>query len=301
MPGVVCRPEPVEEGTAVLGGASGAPGDAAELYLDLLKRCLTRTLHPDPYRRIDPMRGTWKRGVHLAHLPLRKALARAGVELVRVTDSTDARVEGRDVPGLAETMVGLERLDSLHACMRDVLEAEVPGDLLEAGVWRGGSAIFMRAALKAYGVEERTVWAADSFEGLPPPDVERYPDDEGDTFFQNPHLAVSLGEVKENFRRYGLLDERVCFLPGWFRDTLPSAPVERIAVLRLDGDMYESTIVALEALYDKVSIGGYVIVDDYFAVPTGAGRATNDFRTQRGVREELVRIDWGSAYWKRLA
>jgi O-methyltransferase len=70
-------------------------------------------------------------------------------------------------------------------------------------------------------------------------------------------------------------------------------------VLRLDGDMYESTIVPLEALYDKVPVGGYVIVDDYFAVPTGAGRATDAFRSEHGVEDELIRIDWAGAYWKR--
>jgi len=299
MPGVVGGPEPVQYRTAVLDGASGARTDAAELYLDLLKRCLTRTLHEDPYRRIDPMRRTWKRAGYRAYLPLHKALSRAGVELVRVVGA-NGRSDGRDVPALAETMVGLERLDNLHACIRGVLEQNVPGDLLEAGVWRGGASIFMRAALEAYGDEERVVWAADSFAGLPPPDADRYPDDQGDTFYRNPHLAISVEEVAENFQRYGLLDERVRFLEGWFRDTLPHAPVDRVAVLRLDGDMYESTIVALEALYDKVLPGGYVIVDDYFAVPTGAGRATDDFRRARGIEEELVRIDWAGAYWKRL-
>ena len=273
--------------------------DASELYLDLLKRCLTRTLHFDPYQRIDPMRGTWKRRLYLLHLPLRKSLARFSVEIVRVA-RPGGRIDGRDFPAQAETMIGLKRLDNLHSCIRDVLEQGVPGDLLEAGVWRGGASIFMRAALEAYGDDERLVWAADSFQGLPAPDSENYPSDDKDTFYQNPHLAVSLDEVRTNFRRYGLLDERVQFLPGWFRETLSRAPVERIAVLRLDGDMYESTFVALEALYDKVTVGGYVIVDDYFAVPKGAGRATDDFRHQRDIQEELVRIDWGGAYWKRL-
>ena len=289
-------PEQIHESAAV--GAT-APSEAAELYLDLLKRCLTRTIHPDPYQRIDPELGTWKRRAYRAHLPLRRVLRRAGLELVRVVDPGDARAEGRDHPALAETMIGLKRLDNLHACIRNVLDEEVPGDLLEAGVWRGGASIFMAGALRAYGDEERLVWAADSFQGLPQPDTERYPLEMDDVFARNPHLAISLDEVKGNFRRYGLLDERVRFLPGWFRDTLPSAPVERLSILRLDGDMYESTIVALESLYDKVSVGGHVIVDDYFNVPEGAGRATDDFRRAREIDDELVRIDWGGAYWTR--
>jgi O-methyltransferase len=273
--------------------------EAPELYLDLLKRCLTRTLHFDPYQRIDPMRATWKRLLYQLHLPVRRLLAQFGVEIVRVA-RTGGRTDGHDFPAQAETMIGLERLDNLHECIRTVITEDVPGDLLEAGVWRGGASIFMRAALQAYGDSDRIVWAADSFQGLPPPDPEQYPSDAGDTFFQNPHLAVPLAEVEANFRRYGLLDRRVRFVQGWFRDTLPHVPLTQVAVLRLDGDMYESTLVALEALYDKVTVNGYVIVDDYYAVPTGAGRATDDFRSQRGIEEQLVRIDWGGAYWRRV-
>jgi O-methyltransferase len=80
-------------------------------------------------------------------------------------------------------------------------------------------------------------------------------------------LAVSLEQVKANFDRYGLLDDQVRFLKGWFRDTLPVAPIERLAVLRLDGDMYESPMDTLVNLYPKLSEGGYVIVDDYGAIP----------------------------------
>jgi O-methyltransferase len=285
---------------------AGAPdsrivgGGPAELYLDLLKKVLTRTIFVDRYQAIDPKRGTWKRALYAAHLPVRKALGMAGVELVRKVDSVpEYRAEGTDVPGQADTMIGLKRLDNLHHCIREVLRRRVPGDLMETGVWRGGATIFMRGALSAYGDVERCVWAADSFEGLPKPDSDRYPEDRAVPFWDNPHLAVSLEEVKANFRRYGLLDDRVRFLPGWFRDTLPEAPVSELAVLRLDGDMYESTIVALRSLYDKVSAGGYVIVDDYGAVPTGAGKAVDDFRGERGITEELVRIDSTGVYWQR--
>ena len=78
--------------------------------------------------------------------------------------------------------------------------------------------------------------------------------------------GTSYEEVRERFARYGLLDEQVRFLRGWFRDTLPSAPIERLALLRLDGDLYDSTYDTLAALYPRVSVGGYVIIDDYDAV-----------------------------------
>jgi O-methyltransferase len=223
------------------------------------------------------------------------------MELVRRRElDASARAEGRGHPPDAETMIGLRRLDNLHACIRAVLGDGVPGDLMETGVWRGGATIFMRGALAAYGDAGRRVWVADSFAGLPRGDA-RYPADADARFWRNPHLAVSLDDVRENFRRYGLLDDRVRFLEGWFRDTLPGAPVEQLAVLRLDADMYESTIVALEALYPRLEPGGFLIVDDYGALPAGAGQATDDFRAQAGIDDELVAIDWTGVFWRRSA
>jgi O-methyltransferase len=187
------------------------------------------------------------------------------------------RAEGRDWPARAQTMIGLKRLANVWECVESVLADNVTGDLIETGVWRGGTTIFMRAILKVHGVTDRLVWVADSFAGLPPPDLARYPLDRGITLHQFPQLAITLERVRDNFRRYGLLDEQVRFLKGWFRDTLPDAPIERLAVLRLDGDLYESTIQALDGLYDRLSAGGYVIVDDYGNV-AGCRQAVHDFR-----------------------
>lgn len=205
---------------------------------------------------------------------------------------------GTDFPKTAETMLTLARLDNLHGCIRDVLEKRVPGDLIECGAWRGGATIFMRAALRAYGDQDRNVWVADSFEGLPKPDDSRYPADKGSQFWNARALAVSLEEVRENFVRYGLLDARVRFLKGWFKDTLPVAPIGRLAILRADGDMYESTMQILEPLYDKVSPGGYVIVDDYYAV-AACRQATDDFRRRRNITGPMVRIDAAGVYWRK--
>src|SRR3954469_17633661 len=217
------------------------PDSPVELYLDLLKRSLTRYGFED--ETIVPE-------------------TREHTEL-----DLDRRMDGRDWPVHAETMVGVLRLDNLQELLETVLAEDVPGDVIETGVWRGGASIFMRGVLAAHGDKTRTVWLADSFQGLPPPDGEQYPADAGDQLFTIDLLAVSLDQVKANFERYGLLDVRVRFLQGWFRDTLPTAPVERLSLIRLDGDMYESTIVALDALYPKLSPGGFVVVDDYGAIP----------------------------------
>jgi O-methyltransferase len=114
--------------------------------------------------------------------------------------------------------------------------------------------------------------------------------DAGDPHWTFAELAVSLDEVRANFARYGLLDEQVRFLPGWFRDTLPGAPIERISVLRLDGDMYESTWVALEALYPKLARGGYVVVDDYLNI-AACRAAVDDFRRANTIADAIHEID----------
>jgi O-methyltransferase len=269
-----------------------------ELYLDLMKRCLTRTLfNRGTYQRFRPKAHTVKGTLQgFLQSALRASMR---VELCRlITTDPTLEAEGKIWPPEAETMIGLRRLDNLQRCIENVLRDNIPGDLIETGVWRGGAAIFMRAVLKAYGDTERTVWAADSFQGLPRPNPERYPADAGDRHWTFVELAVSLEEVRANFARYGLLDDQVQFLVGWFRETLPSAPIARLAILRLDGDMYESTMDAFTNLYGKLSVGGYVIVDD-FAMPT-CRAAVEDFRARHGIRDTIEPVDWSGMFWRRV-
>lgn len=208
-------------------------------------------------------------------------------------------MDGRDWPTEAETMIGMRRLENLEKCVVSVLSDGVAGDMVETGVWRGGASIFMRAVLEAYGDPSRSVWLADSFQGLPEPDPGRYPQDAGDSHHTlAAYLAISLPEVQRNFSRYGLLDNRVKFLPGWFRDTLPMAPISEIAVLRLDGDMYESTMEALTSLYHRISRGGYVVVDDYGALPN-CRKAIADFRFAHSITDPIEWVDWTGVYWRK--
>jgi O-methyltransferase len=272
--------------------------ESARRYLDLLKICLTRYGLEAEWQYVPYRPGGNAASVRLGRL-LKRAVAARGLRLVRpVRVDLDARREGRDWPATAETMIGLRRLENLEECVAAIERDGVPGDLIETGVWRGGASIFLRALLLAHGDTDRTVWLADSFQGLPKPDAERYPRDAGDRLWEVDYLRVSLDEVRGNFARYGLLDDQVRFLPGWFRDTLPGAPIERLALIRLDGDLYESTMQALDALYPKLSAGGFVVVDDYDAVPNSAD-AVHDFRERHGIDDELVRIDWTGVYWRR--
>ncbi|KUI42172.1 macrocin O-methyltransferase [Mycobacterium sp. IS-1590] len=263
--------------------------DVRSLYLDLIRRNLTR------YGMHERMPARW---------PLRRRLllkaANAVLPMLNRTSpfSPNKRDLGLDWPAEAETMIGMQRLTSLQECVETVLEEDIPGDLVECGVWRGGACILMRAVLVAYGDETRSVWLADSFAGLPRPDTANYKADKGlrlDLFAGI--LGVPESEVRANFERYGLLDERVRFLPGWFKDTLHDAPIDRIAVLRLDGDLYESTMQALDALYPKLSPGGFCIIDDY-SIPA-CRQAVADYRAKHGVSGEITDIDGTGVFWRK--
>jgi len=205
--------------------------------------------------------------------------------------------EGRIRPSIAHSMIGNMRMDNIKYCMEDVLANNVPGDFIETGVWRGGAVIFMRGILKAHNITNRIVWVADSFEGLPAPNALLYPADQGAYYHHINYLKVGLETVINNFKSYGLLDNQVIFLKGWFKDTLKTALIKNIAVLRLDGDMYESTTDALEALYDKVSPGGYIIVDDWCLAT--AQTAVLDFRSRRGITDPITEIDGIGSFWKK--
>jgi O-methyltransferase len=275
-----------------VGSSEGPRGEASlrDRYLETLKAALTGSLCAEPttwqaVRRADSALGRL----------VQSALRRRGMDLARPVHETGS--SGRAIPPHGVTMIGRDRLDNVQACVEDVLRDGVPGDLIEAGVWRGGACIFMCALLEAYGDAERRVWVADSFAGLPRPDP-CYPADEGDRHHRMRELAVSRAEVEGHFARYGLLDKRVRFVEGWFRDTLPALTDARWAIVRLDGDMYGSTLDGLRHLYPRLSPGGFLIVDDYGAVP-GCRQAVDDFRASEGIREPLVEIDWTGVYWRR--
>ncbi|GAA1277241.1 TylF/MycF family methyltransferase [Sphaerisporangium rubeum] len=269
----------------------GVPGPAPDggvaLYLDLLKRCLLNLIYTDP-----PIATPWQ--------------ARGEFDLA-------ARLEGKDWPSLAHTMIGMSRLDNLQMLVEDLLAEEVPGDLMEAGIARGGAAVFMRAVLKAHDVRDRLVWAADSFEGFPRTldeaghespllgvmsQLSGHVNDPAGTAYARFLRGTTLAEVQRTFAAYGLLDEQVRFLAGWFSHTLPMAPIDRLALLRLDADLYGSTYEALRVLYPKVSLGGYVIVDDYHAIEE-CRAAVRDYLLSVHQKVTPERVDYSAAFWRK--
>jgi O-methyltransferase len=194
-------------------------------------------------------------------------------------------------------MIGRMRLENVAACLESIHRAGVPGDLIECGVWRGGTTVLMRGFLKAFGIIDRTVWVADSFAGLPPPSL---PQDESNDLSaaRYPILAISLETVRELFARYDLLDGQVRFLPGWFKDTLPRAPIERLALLRIDGDLYASTWDTLSTLYPRLCAGGFVIVDDYHCI-SACRQAVDEYRQREAITTPLEAIDWTGIFWQK--
>jgi hypothetical protein len=242
-----------------------------DYYLDLMQSCLTGSIYRDvsqaPFNsnNFDP----------------------------------ELRDHGLDWPAQAQTMIGTKRMANLRALTESIIADNIPGDFIETGVWRGGACIFMRAILFAYNITERCVWVADSFEGLPAANELQYPEDKGSDFHTYGQLAISLDEVQENFRAYGLLDEQTKFLKGWFKDTLPTSPIEQLALIRLDGDMYESTMDGLTNLYSKLSHQGYIIIDDYHVVPA-CKAAVHDYCDAIGIQPEIFEIDGVGVYWRKI-
>lgn len=269
-----------------------------EKYLYLVKMTVSHAMWDETTRPIDPRRSpkNFTRILASTALGLLKPF-----KLRLVLDEPvdiKSREEGKIWPEFAHTMIGIKRLDNLKQCAETVLRDGVPGDFIETGVWRGGASIFMRAILMAHAVHDRKVWLADSFRGLPPPDAEKYPADKGADWHEPEYLAVSLEKVKEHFSKYGLLDDQVRFLEGWFKDTLPKAPIDKLAILRLDGDMYESTMDAISSLYPKLSRGGFLIIDDYGAVEA-CRKAITDYRAQHNINDAILQTDSHEFYWRK--
>jgi hypothetical protein len=278
-------------------GALGA-ADPAELYLALIKKTLSFSLWEEPGVPIEVFNYQRPPTRRLAFAALSSLFGRLGLQILRKVEYTqDQRANGEVWPVYAHTMIGLRRLDNLQACIESVLDERVPGDLIETGVWRGGACIFMRAVLAAHRITDRRVLVADSFRGLPPPDANRFPADRGDRHHAELFLSVSRQEVEQNFRLYDLLDEQVVFLEGWFKDTLPNAPTDSLALIRLDGDMYQSTMETLTHLYPKLSPGGYCIIDDYNI--ENCRRAVHDYRERHDITAPLQVIDRSSRYWRK--
>jgi len=268
-------------------------------YIDLVKKSVSASLYEEStWKKLDVTSSKSQSPFAYIRKTIRnrfiKFAAKNSVYLVKADPrKVNQSQKGGFWPLFGYSMAGLPRLNNTQWCMEQAIMGNVPGDFIETGAWRGGMVILMRAVLEAYNVKDRKVWVADSFEGMPKPKNSS----DGWDLSSISYLNVSLEDVKQNFEKFGLLDEQVHFLKGWFCDTLPYAPIEKIAVLRLDGDLYSSTMDALKSLYHKVSNGGFVIVDDYNSWPA-CRAAVSDFLHDIGESPVIEKIDEEAVFWK---
>ena len=203
------------------------------------------------------------------------------------------------------TMTSTARCNSLWDLCSMVNQKGVEGNFVECGVWKGGSAGIMGLVMMKSAIN-RQLHLFDSFEGLPEPtdmdglQAAEYSGGKSSGRLESVNQCKAGIEIVENLlhTRLNIPKEKTVYHAGWFQNTVPEQAREcgKIAVLRLDGDWYESTKICLENLYDQLSVGGVLILDDYYAWE-GCKKATDEFRSQHSIADPIVRIDSESVYW----
>ncbi len=270
-------------------------------YLELLQKALMNLLYPEHELRIRHLLQSEKPASSLETDRLMRDIRMTQPEQYAEIMSCKqiGGVLYNEATRYSHTAIGIRRLENLQACAEAVFADGIKGDFLEAGVCQGGASIFMRALQVAYGQAERQMWVADSFAGLPVPTADLDVQSQLDwSEPRQPWLAISLETVQEHFRRYEMLSNSVHFLQGWFADTLHQAPIQQLSILRLDADLFGSTTEILEALYERVASGGFIIVDDYAGIQA-CREAINQYRAKNNVLEPIRQVDWSCVYWRK--
>lgn len=303
----VAAPEARPAAVEARRGVGEPPSDYVERIRRYVCGAASASLDPNSAARRQPavQAAQCRRLLDSAAAEFAPWLDRAGTTVTEIVGATPGQLAAAltqmQCPAQRLTMSSDVILDNVLMLARDVMARRVPGDFIEAGAWRGGVAVLMRAAIAAYGandVPQRTVWVADSFAGWPQPDPDSDLDDAVLHYLVKAidGLRVDRPTLERGFARANLLDDQVRILEGWFADTLPAAPIGRLALARLDGDLHESTMTALLALYPRLSAGGFVIIDGYGS-PTGCARAVDEYRATRGIAAPLQRVDQQAVYW----
>ncbi len=211
-----------------------------------------------------------------------------------IIEIPESRVEGRDEPKNGYTMIGLKRMENLHNMLEFVRLNNIEGDLVETGVWKGGATIYMKFYCNLYNLQKK-IFVCDSFQGLPKPSG-KFQADVNDIHYTFESLKVSLEDVTNNFKLFGCLDDNVIFVKGFFGDTLPNNDkFTKISLLRMDGDMYESTHDVFYSLYHKVTDRAPIIIDDYCL--DGCKKCVHDFISENNLSPTINKIDRCGIYW----
>lgn len=267
-------------------------GRVARSILPTLHKVLPTALYGIAYRLAYD---NYKRALFVGHA--------AKVVLRRPISNERAKLRDRLVIQLLpHTMGGRKALENAFNIVADIEDKGVPGCLVECGVAEGGTAAMMGMTNRALGTVNRVKWFFDSYEGLPEPTAEDYHDGRAGEFIRPLPKGSCLGTLEQVsgllFSELRFEPEQTNLVKGWFQDTVPprAGKLGPIAVLRLDGDWYESTKIPLDAFYDDVSPGGYVIVDDY-ATCYGSRKAVDEFRTEQKITTPLQQDGRGGIYF----
>ena len=204
-------------------------------------------------------------------------------------DEAYARREGNDWPTQGHTMVGWRGLEIIYEALRVCWAEDIAGDFVELGVSRGGASIFAAGVIKQL-TYNRSVWVCDTFG-----DIESKPGN-GDL-----STAVGLETVRQIFRNYGLLDSNVHFVKGRFAQFLPQSHIKRIAILRLGADLNSSTSDILYNMYEQVSVGGFIIIDDWLGGVPPRQKAVLDFCASHGITDEMIENESDAIFWRKVA
>lgn len=207
------------------------------------------------------------------------------------------------------SMCSEKEVDQLYLVLLNVISNKIEGDIVETGVWRGGMVFFVQAMLAHFGEKKRQVWGFDAFDKFPKPEISPFNDsqeinEKDSTIHALTQIMYShppkLKDVEFNFKKLGLFDSNVHLVKGLFSKTIPENidAIQKISVLRIDNDYYDSVYYILESLYFKIQPGGYVILDDYNNPVIGCKDAVIDFRLKHGIVNEIIDTYGGSIYWK---
>jgi cephalosporin hydroxylase len=276
---------------------------AASRYLELLKGALLDEHYLENELRIDYLARCVERGIKVNPVIVRDPARHQKVELrklqaARRAGTLDER-DGEPADYFPYTTMGRVRLDHLQGCLETIRTTAVDGDLVECGPGRGGGAIFLRGFLDAHEMDDRKVWVIDPFRASPTSNTAAGPESSlpgGGLGF--PDLLGDLNSVRDGFARFDLLDDRVRFLQGPPGHTVADAPIEKVSLLRIGGDLDGAIGDVLDALYDKVAVGGFVVADQYGTA--SVQQAVEEFRSRRGIADPIERTDWVGAYWRKI-
>jgi O-methyltransferase len=266
-------------------------------YIDLLKSALMGCLENTCYNEVGAGK---KSGIKKAFQTILKFLIPKNTKLIRLSQgSKEERQMRSDSTFNAYTLVGYKRLQFLEESVKEIAHKKIDGDILEAGLWRGGASIFIKKMMDIVGLNNQ-LYCADSFEGMPKPKLKTDLDSLNGDYSKIDFYTVGLEKVIENFKNFNALDSQVHFVKGWFSETMPllREKIKKISLLRVDCDLYESTLDVLVNMYDKVSEGGFVYIDDYYGWE-GCRKAVDEFRLARSIDQALVTVDRDSVYWNK--